>query len=115
MRVVIAGASGFLGTHLSTHLRVQGHEVTALVRREPASAHESRWYPATGRLDPAVIGRADAVFQQQVGGGLIWASGDLVGLLFIGVAVVQWMQASEREAQREDRRLDRLEAAQNLP
>ncbi|MCU1603321.1 MAG: rane protein-like protein [Frankiales bacterium] len=61
------------------------------------------------------VGRADAVFQQQVGGGLIWASGDIVGLLFIGVAVVQWMQASEREAAREDRRLDRLEAAQNLP
>ncbi|MCU1624789.1 MAG: Cytochrome c oxidase caa3 assembly factor (Caa3 CtaG) [Frankiales bacterium] len=57
----------------------------------------------------------DAVFQQQVGGGLIWASGDIVGLLFIGVAVVQWMQASEREAAREDRRLDRLEAAQHLP
>ena len=62
-----------------------------------------------------LIGRADAVFQQQVGGGLIWASGDLVGLLFIGVAVVQWMRASEREAAREDRRLDRLEAVQNLP
>ncbi|MFN2539737.1 MAG: cytochrome c oxidase assembly protein [Mycobacteriales bacterium] len=62
-----------------------------------------------------LVGRADAVFQQQVGGGLIWASGDLVGLLFIGVAVVQWMQASDREAAREDRRLDRLEAAQNLP
>jgi putative membrane protein len=62
-----------------------------------------------------LVGRADAVFQQQVGGGLIWASGDLVGLLFIGVAVVQWMKASEREAAREDRRLDRLEAATNLP
>jgi cytochrome c oxidase assembly factor CtaG len=72
-----------------------------------------------GLIAPAhylpLIGRADAVFQQQVGGGLIWASGDIVGLLFIGVAVVQWMQASEREAAREDRRLDRLEAAQNLP
>ena len=73
----------------------------------------------TGLLAPEhylpLLGRADAVFQQQVGGGLIWASGDLVGLLFIGVAVVQWMQASDREAAREDRRLDRLEAAQNLP
>jgi putative copper resistance protein D len=57
-----------------------------------------------------LVGRAEAVFQQQVGGGLIWASGDLVGLLFIFVAAVQWMQASEREAAREDRRLDRLEA-----
>ncbi|WP_210441271.1 TIGR01777 family oxidoreductase [Nocardioides xinjiangensis] len=61
MRVVVAGASGFLGTHLSEHLRVHGHEVTALVRSEPASAHESRWDPATGRIDEAVIARADAV------------------------------------------------------
>ena len=58
-----------------------------------------------------LIGRASAVFQQQVGGGLIWSSGDLVGLLFIFVAAAQWMRASEREAAREDRRLDRLEAA----
>ena len=58
-----------------------------------------------------LVGRTEAVFQQQVGGGLIWASGDVVGLLFIFVAVAQWMQASDREAAREDRRLDRLEAA----
>ena len=62
----------------------------------------------------ALLGRAEAVFQQQVGGGLIWGSGDLVGLLFIFVAMAQWMQASEREAQREDRRLDRLEAQESL-
>jgi len=61
MRVVIAGASGFLGTHLSEHLRVHGHEVTALVRREPASARESQWDPSAGRVDDAVIARADAV------------------------------------------------------
>jgi putative membrane protein len=58
-----------------------------------------------------LLGRQDAVFEQQVGGGLIWASGDIVGVLFIFVAAVQWMRASEREAAREDRRLDRLEAA----
>jgi putative copper resistance protein D len=50
-----------------------------------------------------------AVFQQQVAGGALWSSGDLVGLLFIGVVLTQWMRASEREAVREDRRLDRLE------
>ncbi len=61
MRVVIAGASGFLGTHLSDHLRVHGHEVTGLVRREPASARESRWDPSTAQVDAGVIGRADAV------------------------------------------------------
>ena len=61
MRVVIAGASGFLGTHLSDHLRVHGHEVTALVRREPTSARESRWDPSTGDIDAAAVARADAV------------------------------------------------------
>lgn len=61
MRVVIAGASGFLGTHLSDHLRVLGHEVTALVRREPTSERESRWDPSRGEVDGAAIARADAV------------------------------------------------------
>jgi putative copper resistance protein D len=56
-------------------------------------------------------GLQGAVFQQQVGGGALWASGDLVGLLFLAVTLTQWMRASQREADREDRRLDRLEAA----
>ncbi|MCW2608411.1 MAG: rane protein-like protein [Frankiales bacterium] len=50
-----------------------------------------------------------AVYQQQVGGGLLWASGDIVGLLFTFTLLAQWMRASEREAAREDRKLDRLE------
>jgi cytochrome c oxidase assembly factor CtaG len=53
---------------------------------------------------------SDPVSDQRVGGGLLWASGDLVGLLLLGAVAVQWMRASEREAVREDRRLDRLEA-----
>ncbi len=61
MRVVIAGASGFLGTHLTEHLRVHGHEVTQLVRREPTERQQSRWDPAAGHLDQAVIERADVV------------------------------------------------------
>ncbi len=58
-----------------------------------------------------IHGLAESVFQQQLGGGLLWASGDIIGLLFLGVLVTQWMRASEREARREDRRLDRLDAA----
>jgi len=52
----------------------------------------------------------DPMVDQQIGGGLLWGSGDLVALLMLGALVVQWMRASEREAAREDRRLDRLEA-----
>jgi putative membrane protein len=54
---------------------------------------------------------SDPYSDQRVGGGLLWASGDLVGLLLLGSVTVQWMRASEREAAREDRRLDRLAAA----
>ena len=61
MRVVIAGASGFLGTHLTEHLRVGGHEVTHLVRREPESGHQSRWDPYADDLDQALIDRSDVV------------------------------------------------------
>lgn len=46
---------------------------------------------------------------QELAGALLWASGDLVGLLFFAVLFVQWVRASQREAVREDRRLDRLE------
>jgi putative copper resistance protein D len=48
---------------------------------------------------------------QEIAGGLLWASGDLVALVVLGALFVQWARASEREAVREDRRLDRLEAA----
>lgn len=61
MRVLIAGASGFLGTHLTAHLRQHGHEVTALVRREPATAHESQWDPRAGHVDAALVHRSDVV------------------------------------------------------
>lgn len=52
---------------------------------------------------------SNAVSDQRVGGGLLWASGELVGLLMVAPALYQWMRASEREAAREDRRLDREE------
>ena len=50
------------------------------------------------------------LYDQQLGGGLLWASGDIVALVVLAVLFVQWSHASEREARREDRRLDRLEA-----
>lgn len=61
MRIVIAGASGFLGSHLTTTLLRNGHEVTRLVRREAKSADESSWDPYAGRIDPSVVDAADVV------------------------------------------------------
>jgi uncharacterized protein (TIGR01777 family) len=61
MRVVVGGASGFLGTHLVAELTGRGHTVTKLVRREPGAADESRWDPASDRVDAGVISGADVV------------------------------------------------------
>jgi putative copper resistance protein D len=54
----------------------------------------------------------DPASDQKVGGGLLWSSGEVVALIMLGAVTYQWMKASEREAIREDRRLDRIEAAE---
>jgi len=61
VKVVLAGASGFLGTALVADLRGQGHQVSTLVRRAPSSATEIEWQPARAELDPAALAGADAV------------------------------------------------------
>lgn len=62
------------------------------------------WYYSLGRLwGPTEL--AD----QNMAGGLLWASGDIVALILLAVLFSQWVKESEREAAREDRRLDRLE------
>ncbi|MDQ1740844.1 MAG: uncharacterized protein QOE53_2496 [Pseudonocardiales bacterium] len=61
MKLVIAGASGFIGRSLVIDLRGQGHQVTTLVRRSPVSESEIEWHPERGELDPAALAGADAV------------------------------------------------------
>ena len=61
LNVVIAGASGFLGTHLSEELRGRGHTVVALVRRPASGPDESSWDPYAGVYDRAVVEGADVV------------------------------------------------------
>ncbi|MEH1057843.1 TIGR01777 family oxidoreductase [Micromonospora sp. CPCC 206171] len=61
MRILIAGASGFLGTRLVDRLTADGHQVTRLVRRPPRTPDERQWNPSAAQLDPAVVAEADAV------------------------------------------------------
>jgi uncharacterized protein (TIGR01777 family) len=61
MRILMAGASGFLGTRLTNRLRDAGHDVTRLVRRPAQKPDEVTWQPAQGRLDPAAVAAADVV------------------------------------------------------
>ncbi|MDR7483639.1 MAG: TIGR01777 family oxidoreductase [Armatimonadota bacterium] len=61
MRVVIAGASGFIGRALTATLARQGADVRRLVRRAPAGPDEVPWDPARDTLDPSALEGADAV------------------------------------------------------
>lgn len=60
LRVLLAGASGLVGTQLLALLQTGGHEVVPLVRRAPA-AGQVQWDPARARLDPRDIEGFDAV------------------------------------------------------
>jgi uncharacterized protein len=59
-RIVVAGSSGLIGTALVDDLRAAGHEVTRLVRRQPAAADERRWDPPAGRIDDDALAGVDA-------------------------------------------------------
>jgi putative copper resistance protein D len=67
------------------------------------------WYPSlhAGDMDAWLPEPLD---DQHLAGGLLWSSGDLVGLVLFGVLFVQWVRSSMKESEREDRRLDLLEA-----
>ncbi len=67
------------------------------------------WYLAL-REGPMGAWLPDAMADQHRAGGILWASGDLIGLVFFGVLFVQWVRSSMAEGRREDRRLDLLEA-----
>jgi cytochrome c oxidase assembly factor CtaG len=56
----------------------------------------------------------DPMDDQHLAGGILWGTGDVVGLLFFMALFAQWVRSSMREAEREDRRLDRMERRERL-
>ena len=61
MRVVVAGASGVIGTALTPVLREAGHDVIRFVRREPKAADERQWDPTAGVIADGALDGVDAV------------------------------------------------------
>ncbi len=83
----------FLGVTIMGQSTVIAADWYAGLREGPMGA----WLPA-------------ALDDQHVAGGILWASGDAIGLLFFAVLFAQWVRQSLGEAKREDRRLDLMEA-----
>ena len=83
----------FLGVTIMGQTTILGEEHYAALREGPMAS----WLPPM-------------LEDQHPAGGILWASGDLIGLVFFAVLFVQWVRSSIKEAAREDRRLDLLEA-----
>lgn len=71
MKVLIAGASGLVGSALIPALEAEGAEVTRLVR-SPARAGEIEWHPNNDQIDAAGLEGFDAVINlagENIAGG----------------------------------------------
>jgi putative copper resistance protein D len=86
-------------------LMVPFHTVLGLTIMQSTLLLAGDWYPALG------LAWTDPVLDQRLAGGILWAGGELVSVAVLGVLLRQWIVASEREAARVDRELDRAEAA----
>lgn len=80
-RVAISGASGLIGSALSSYLTARGDDVRHLVRREARTGSEISWDPDARRLDPESLHNVDAV----------------VHLAGAGVADHRWSPSWKRE------------------
>lgn len=95
---------------LTTFLVLPAHAILGITIMQSTSPIAADFYRELGRTWGPSLAQ-----DQNIGGGILWASGDLLGLLFFAVLLVQWIRADAREAARIDRHLDRLEAMGQLP
>ena len=102
----VPGRVGFPFRLLLIVLTLPFHAFLGVTIMDQTTLIGGSWYrslPMSWLPDPAA--------DQHLAGGILWGSGDLIGMVFFAVLFVQWVRSSLREGAREDRRLDRLDAA----
>jgi putative copper resistance protein D len=105
----LPGRIGYPARMLVVVLTLPFHAFLGITIMGQSSLLGGDWYP---NLHKTLTWLPDPLQDQHTAGGILWSSGDLIGLIFFGVLFVQWVRSSMKEAQREDRRLDRLERLQ---
>jgi uncharacterized protein (TIGR01777 family) len=60
-RILITGASGMIGSHLTRVLQASGYTVLSAVRREARNEREVRWVPERGEIDRDKLHGIDGV------------------------------------------------------
>jgi putative membrane protein len=103
----LPGRWPYPGRALLMVLSVPFHTVLGLTIMQSTTLIGGDWYPSLN------LHWADPWTDQRIAGGILWAGGEFVSIIMIGVLLVQWFKQSERDARRIDRELDRQEALQS--
>ncbi len=98
-RIVVAGASGLIGSALVDALRADGVQVTTLVRRPAAAPDEVEWLTGPEPLHPDVLAGAAAVVGLNGAsiGRFPWTSGYQSTLLWSRVTPTRTLAAALRK------------------
>ena len=106
MKIVIAGASGLVGSALAPALRAAGHDIFRLVRgRSAAGLDEIAWEPAAGEIDHARFAGAGAIINlagENLGAGR-WTAARRERILRSRVDATRTLVATVAKAERKSR------------
>lgn len=87
-------------------LTLPAHAFLALALLSATSPLAVDWYTlTTGRTLEEVLS------DQKLGSAIMWVAGDLIAIFTVGVVATQWARDDDRVSSREDRFVDRTEAA----
>jgi putative membrane protein len=105
----LPGRWPYPGRALLMVLSTPFHAVLGLTIMQSSDLIGGNWYPLLH------LSWADPRADQVLGGGILWAGGELVSVTMLAVLVIQWMRDADREAARVDRKLDRARVPAPAP